>query len=206
MSDLSIKPSWTDERIETLRKMWEGGNTATAIAAFLNDGTWGSITRNAVIGKVRRLGFKQLVRSERAPPKPRPPREPKAPKVRLAVEPKKMRKPPKSANRTPQRQTYQVGSRDPLKVEAIKADRTAYGKELLQAFKHVPPDALQLVGRPFGSCAWPVGEPVGTEAQLCCGHRAIDGKSYCERHAAIAYVERRETLSDTMRKLRKYIK
>ena len=45
--------SWTDERIERLTKMWEGGATASQIAEEL-----GGISRNAVIGKAHRLGLK----------------------------------------------------------------------------------------------------------------------------------------------------
>src|ERR1700710_1492795 len=45
--------SWTDERIDTLRKMWEAGATASQIAEEL-----GGVSRNAVIGKAHRLGLK----------------------------------------------------------------------------------------------------------------------------------------------------
>ncbi len=45
--------SWTDERIEKLTKMWEGGLTASQIAEDL-----GGVSRNAVIGKAHRLGLK----------------------------------------------------------------------------------------------------------------------------------------------------
>jgi GcrA cell cycle regulator len=45
--------SWTDERIEMLAKMWEGGATASQIADEL-----GGVSRNAVIGKAHRLGLK----------------------------------------------------------------------------------------------------------------------------------------------------
>jgi len=45
--------SWTDERIGTLKKMWEGGSTASQIAEEL-----GGVSRNAVIGKAHRLGLK----------------------------------------------------------------------------------------------------------------------------------------------------
>lgn len=45
--------SWTDERIETLTKMWESGATASQIADEL-----GGVSRNAVIGKAHRLGLK----------------------------------------------------------------------------------------------------------------------------------------------------
>ncbi|HMQ18772.1 MAG TPA: GcrA family cell cycle regulator, partial [Sphingopyxis sp.] len=45
--------SWTDERIEQLRTMWEKGLTASQIADEL-----GGVSRNAVIGKAHRLGLK----------------------------------------------------------------------------------------------------------------------------------------------------
>ena len=45
--------SWTDERVELLRKLWLDGLSASQIAAELAHG----ITRNAVIGKVHRLGL-----------------------------------------------------------------------------------------------------------------------------------------------------
>ncbi|RYD98850.1 MAG: GcrA cell cycle regulator, partial [Sphingomonadales bacterium] len=44
--------SWTDERIDTLKKMWDSGLTATQIAEEL-----GGVSRNAVIGKAHRLGL-----------------------------------------------------------------------------------------------------------------------------------------------------
>ncbi len=74
--------SWTDERIEKLTKMWEGGATASQIAEEL-----GGVSRNAVIGKAHRLGLKARPspvkpneKSEAAPAKaPRPAPEPAAP-------------------------------------------------------------------------------------------------------------------------------
>ena len=45
--------SWTDDRIATLKKLWEGGSTASQIAEQL-----GGVSRNAVIGKAHRLGLK----------------------------------------------------------------------------------------------------------------------------------------------------
>ena len=43
---------WTEERVATLRKLWAEGLSASQIAKQL-----GSVTRNAVIGKVHRLGL-----------------------------------------------------------------------------------------------------------------------------------------------------
>ena len=44
--------SWTDERVELLKKLWADGLSASQIASKL-----GEVTRNAVIGKVHRLGL-----------------------------------------------------------------------------------------------------------------------------------------------------
>lgn len=56
--------SWTDERIELLKKLWADGLSASQIAGEL-----GGVTRNGVIGKVHRLGL--VGRKERgAAPKP----------------------------------------------------------------------------------------------------------------------------------------
>ena len=58
--------SWTDERIETLKAMWEAGQTASQIAEAL-----GGVSRNAVIGKAHRLGLQSR-------PSPVKPNEPEA--------------------------------------------------------------------------------------------------------------------------------
>src|SRR5437763_16438802 len=44
--------SWTDERVELLKKLWADGLSASQIAGEL-----GGVTRNAVIGKVHRLNL-----------------------------------------------------------------------------------------------------------------------------------------------------
>ncbi len=64
---------WTDERVETLRKLWLDGLSASQIAKQL-----GGVTRNAVIGKVHRLGLSgRATPSQPSRPSfkaPRPPR------------------------------------------------------------------------------------------------------------------------------------
>src|SRR5246127_5607992 len=58
---------WTDERVELLKKLWADGLSASQIAAEL-----GGITRNAVIGKVHRLGLSGRAKSpSSAAPRPR---------------------------------------------------------------------------------------------------------------------------------------
>src|ERR1700731_5439529 len=58
--------TWTDERVESLKKLWGEGLSASQIAAEL-----GGITRNAVIGKVHRLGLSGRAKSP-ASTAPRP--------------------------------------------------------------------------------------------------------------------------------------
>ena len=59
--------SWTDERIESLRTMWEKGLTASQIADEL-----GGVSRNAVIGKAHRLGLKSRPSPVKAAEKAKP--------------------------------------------------------------------------------------------------------------------------------------
>ena len=78
--------SWTDERIGTLRKMWEGGATASEIATEL-----GGVSRNAVIGKAHRLGLKARPSPVKANEKKKAttaPKKPAAPAPKPAAEPR----------------------------------------------------------------------------------------------------------------------
>ncbi len=50
--------TWTDDRVEQLKKLWDSGLSASQIAAEL-----GNVTRNAVIGKVHRLGLSGRAKS-----------------------------------------------------------------------------------------------------------------------------------------------
>ena len=90
--------SWTDERVEVLKKMWGEGQSASVIAKEL-----GGVTRNAVIGKVHRLGLSNRVTSTTAKPaakekaktqakaKPAAPATPTAPPKPAAPAPETMR-------------------------------------------------------------------------------------------------------------------
>jgi GcrA cell cycle regulator len=72
--------AWTEERVETLKTLWSDGLSASQIAGQL-----GGVTRNAVIGKVHRLGLS----GRAAPAKPKaveaPVNDPQEPKRREAA-------------------------------------------------------------------------------------------------------------------------
>src|SRR5688572_16188365 len=70
------KMSWTDERVELLKRLWTEGLSASQIAGRLG----GGVTRNAVIGKVHRLNLSGRAPQPRSSvPRPRRTREPSHP-------------------------------------------------------------------------------------------------------------------------------
>lgn len=76
--------SWTDERIATLKKLWEGGSTASQIAEQL-----GGVSRNAVIGKAHRLGLKSRPSPVKAAAKKKASAKPTAKKTAAGAQTKK---------------------------------------------------------------------------------------------------------------------
>ena len=66
--------NWTDARVEQLKNLWTEGLSASQIARAL-----GGVTRNAVIGKVHRLGLA----GRASPSRSERPRLPSAPKVSM---------------------------------------------------------------------------------------------------------------------------
>src|SRR5260370_3384039 len=87
--------TWSDDRVEQLKKLWESGLSASQIAAEL-----GNVTRNAVIGKVHRLGLSGRAKSPAsAAPRPRKAR-PAQHMMRVAR--------PASRRNTPPPQAFQV--------------------------------------------------------------------------------------------------
>merc|ERR1712093_364396 len=54
--------AWTEERIKELKQLWSGGQSASKIAEKL-----GGVTRNAVIGKIHRLGLSNRVENTDKP-------------------------------------------------------------------------------------------------------------------------------------------
>ena len=91
--------SWTDERIEKLTKMWEGGATASQIADEL-----GGVSRNAVIGKAHRLGLKarpSQVKTNEKPARPAAPKKAKPVEVQPAAPEPKVEAPAAKAEPSP---------------------------------------------------------------------------------------------------------
>ncbi len=76
-------PGWTDTRTERLKALWADGRSASEIADLL-----GEVTRNAVIGKVHRLGLAGRKTTSRKPgPRRTSPRRDRPGRVELRLPP-----------------------------------------------------------------------------------------------------------------------
>lgn len=190
--------SWTDERVELLKKMWGEGQSASQIAKEL-----GGVTRNAVIGKVHRLGLSN--RSTGATPakaeakaKPAEPTKPQAaakPKVdakpeaapRPASEPKPAAPAPAPVETRPalpaRKQIIPAGQPLPPQPSANEISPEALAKVSEVEKKAKRLTLMELTER---TCKWPVGDPA-TDDFWFCGLPVQPGKPYCEAHVGVAF-------------------
>lgn len=150
--------SWTDERIEQLKQLWEKGLTASQIA----DKLAGGISRNAVIGKAHRLGLKA---------RPSPVKSGEGAVAEAPVEAK-----PAVAVAAPAAAAPVAEAPRPKPVAArpaAPATGGAGGKTSL----------LDLNDK---ICKWPIGHPGDADFHFC-GKAAQPGFPYCGEHCAVAY-------------------
>ena len=163
--------SWTDERVELLKKMWSEGQSASQIAKEL-----GGVTRNAVIGKVHRLGLSN--RSGGAAPAAK--RDP-APAAKPAEEEEPA---PATVAATPARkQIIPAGQPLPPQPSANEISPEALAKVSEIEKKAKKLTLMELTER---TCKWPVGDPA-TEDFWFCGLPVQAGKPYCEAHVGVAF-------------------
>ena len=184
--------SWTDERIEQLKSMWEAGQTASQIAETL-----GGVSRNAVIGKAHRLGLQArpspvvtkggeqeaVAELEPAPEPvavaPRP--APAAPEVKRedpvpAQAPQPVLRsvgPGGFLRQAPGEQQSPIPPAPPRRLVPAKPSPEIAGKTTL----------LDLNDR---ICKWPLGHPGEPDFHFC-GEKVNPGFPYCVEHCSHAY-------------------
>ncbi|MEW9808685.1 GcrA family cell cycle regulator [Mesorhizobium marinum] len=160
--------NWTDERVELLRKLWSEGLSASQIAAQL-----GSVTRNAVIGKVHRLKLSSRGRATASPA------------------------------RQKKTVSGSTATRSVTRTATVTRSVTTIGATALQAQFDAEPVAryhqrpvedvvvpisrrLQLVQLSERTCKWPNGDPL-TEEFSFCGNDCAETGPYCTYHSRIAF-------------------
>lgn len=143
---------WTDERTELVKKLWSEGLSAKKIANKL-----GNVTRNAVIGKVHRLG---LQRRKSSPHFYAAGGRERAKRIKAA----RQLAPPAAAKKA-----------SPLPVWLFKTDKLPNPRQPLPGAPLVTFNALE-----SHHCRWMHGDRY-------CGCTAVPGLPYCADHARVAY-------------------
>jgi GcrA cell cycle regulator len=188
--------SWTDERVETLKRMWTEGQSASQIAKEL-----GGVTRNAVIGKVHRLGLSNRVTgaghgddaeddgtdiaasASRKPDAARPAAAPSDPTGARAEPAARAPEPrhaapaaPSNVMPLPLRKAI-VPAGQPLppqpSLNEISPEALASVREVEKRAKKLT--LMELTER---TCKWPIGDPA-TDDFWFCGLPSVPGKPYC---------------------------
>jgi GcrA cell cycle regulator len=154
--------SWTDDRVELLKKLWADGLSASQIAAEL-----GGITRNAVIGKVHRLGLSGRAKTPSS----------SAPRPRKARAPSHVFRSIRASMR----------GNAALATHAVAAYETEIEPEP-EPIENVIPigQRCSILELTEDKCHWPIGDP-GQSDFFFCGGKTVIGLPYCGYHSRIAY-------------------
>ena len=154
---------WDDTAIEVLRRMWTDGKSAGQIARQLDsgDGKY-QPSRNAVIGKIHRLGL---------------------PGRLTTVRDKCGRKPkPKQERRVPSR-IWRIPNDQDLVGQLKDTLATMTYEELFIPIEERK--TILTVGP--RDCRWPIGDPQDADNFHLCGKTKLDTLPYCEHHARRAF-------------------
>ena len=191
--------SWTEERIERLKKMWQEGSTASQIADEL-----GGVSRNAVIGKAHRLGLEARPSPVKAGEEKEKPASaapaPKAAPVERAA-PKPATAAPAPAAAAPAAPARRPQSADGMQYRSIGPGgfiRQGPGEQQAP-IPPAPPrrlvpakpspevaDKTSLLELNDRICKWPMGHPGEPDFHFC-GSPANPGFPYCVDHCGVAY-------------------
>jgi GcrA cell cycle regulator len=191
--------SWTDERIDRLKKMWSDGATASQIADEL-----GGVSRNAVIGKAHRLGLD----ARPSPVKPGEEKEKKAASATAKPAAKADAAGKRPAPATPDEVPNPAHARTPQRVQPDGIQYRSIGPggfvrqgpgDTQAPIPPAPPRRL-VPAKPSAEvanktglldlndriCKWPLGHPGEPDFHFC-GAPANPGFPYCVEHCGVAY-------------------
>jgi GcrA cell cycle regulator len=164
---------WTDERVELLKKLWQDGLSASQIAKQL-----GGVTRNAVIGKVHRLGLS----GRAAPSKP----------ARTVFKAPRPARPPSSVPSAPRR----------IAEPALHAPQPSPVRYVEEA-----PGLATVLTLGAHMCKWPIGDP-SLDSFTFCGRRTGEGpycQQHSQVAYQPAQAKKKSSVNELARSLRRYI-
>jgi len=146
---------WSAERVELLKKLWGEGYSCTLIGVRMG------VSRNAVIGKVSRLGLQPRLSGPRKIAKRRKPK------------------------RLPKTQENRFPTGNPI-FRALCADAAPL---VLAVEIDIPvAERKSLIDLDPHHCRWPIGDPQHAFPEFYfCGREKVPGLSYCEHHCRRAF-------------------
>ena len=167
--------AWTDKMVEDLRIMWKQGLTTGEIAKRLE------VSKNSVVGKVHRLQLdarpSPIKRKDDTPSEAEKTVEKDNPKT---VEEEK----PVEVKKTP---LPEPKKNEPAKIEPAKPEAKITCSKISAPEKTYNGNA-KLTDLDNHTCRWPLGDPKDENFHFC-GRKVRTGQTYCEEHAALAYVK-----------------
>ncbi|MGD0721527.1 MAG: GcrA family cell cycle regulator [Roseiarcus sp.] len=158
--------SWTDDRVEMLRQLWLDGKSASQISTELGLG----VTRNAVIGKVHRLGLSGRAKS------------PSATLPRIRQRPAVASRTTIAARTSGGGQIVQGNTALAIALDPAIETKPVYHEDV------VVPMSLRvtIVDLKESMCRWPLGDPSTPDFRYCGAQSAAAGP-YCGHHGRMAY-------------------
>jgi GcrA cell cycle regulator len=150
---------WNDERVDLLKKLWSDGLSASQIAGRL-----GGVTRNAVIGKVHRLGLSGRATTSRM--------KSHRPRARNQAT-KRLMKPRFATLGNPALRQLYLGDSEPYTPSSEELEIPLNERRSIQTLTE-------------SSCRWPIGDPQQSDFHFC-GRKKVLGLPYCEFHARRAF-------------------
>ena len=198
--------AWSDERVAILKKMWLEGSSASEIAKEL-----GNITRNAVIGKVHRLGMsnrdtKNLKSGSSTSNATKNVRRGRPPKVNKEEKkrgrPHKLKDPGDLPGAFDVTEKSTTSSAKEMRLDENKTKVASdLSEETLQNILKVEMKSkkISLMELTERTCKWPIGDPA-TDTFWFCGHESEPGKPYCKTHISIAFqpITQRRSRKETL--------
>ena len=173
--------SWNDERVETLKILWNQGLSASQIAGELGHG----ITRNAVIGKVHRLGLSGRAKVPSAATS-RPRKVTRTPSHPMGHSSMTRMKPSMGGNIAGVSMPSMRGSLALSAAMPMMSPIVEYSPAPVEDVVVPMAERITLMELRESTCRWPFGDPSSSEFRFC-GASSPVGTPYCEFHSKLAY-------------------
>ncbi len=165
--------AWTDKMVEDLRIMWKQGLTTGEIGKRLG------VSKNSIVGKVHRLQLDA---------RPSPIKKKDEIDNTPASKPSEKTSPCRSKNNSAKK----VENNHTPKVDTPKVEPEAVPERIFIPKPAVPTKTFngnaKLTDLDNHTCRWPLGDPKDENFHFC-GRKVRTGQTYCDEHAALAYVK-----------------